>query len=365
MEKIINGIQQVGIGVSNVQEAWKWYRQNFGVDIRIFEDEAIAGLMLPYTGGKPQNRYAALAVNLVGGGGFEIWQYTKRSPLPPSFEINIGDLGIYAIKIKSKDVKATYEWLRKRDVKTLPLFTDPSGKESFFLKDPYNNVFQIVEGRGWFRRENKLTGAVYGVTIGVSNIENALNVYSDILGYDEIIYDKTDVFEDFQGLPGSKNKHRRVLLQHSAERTGGFSRLLGPSVIELISVQDREPQKIFSNRYWGDLGFIHLCFDISGMEVLKSECEAKGFPFTVDSFANHNGNSFDMGEAAGHFSYIEDPDGTLIEFVETHRVPIIKKFGWYLNLKKRDPRKNLPDWMIKSLKFNRIKDKEVNKKKSA
>ena len=32
-----------------------------------------------------------------------------------------------------------------------------------------------------------------------------------------------------------------------------------------------------------------------------------------------------MGEAAGHFSYIQDPDGTLIEFVETHKVPILKK----------------------------------------
>ena len=46
-------------------------------------------------------------------------------------------------------------------------------------------------------------------------------------------------------------------------------------------------------------------------------------------------NSFDMGEAAGRFSYIEDPYGTLIEFVETHKVPIIKKIGWYINLKKR------------------------------
>jgi len=34
-----------------------------------------------------------------------------------------------------------------------------------------------------------------------------------------------------------------------------------------------------------------------------------------------------MGEASGHFAYVEDPDGTLIEFVETHKIPIIKKLG--------------------------------------
>ena len=92
------------------------------------------------------------------------------------------------------------------------------------------------------------------------------------------------------------------------------------------------------------------------MEKMKETCEQKGFPFTVDSFENYKGNSFDMGEAAGHFAYIEDPDGTLIEFVETHKIPIWKKMGWYLNLKKRDPEKTLPDWLLKSLKFQKVKD---------
>jgi hypothetical protein len=91
------------------------------------------------------------------------------------------------------------------------------------------------------------------------------------------------------------------------------------------------------------------------MDELKRFCSEKGFPFTVDSKASHDGNSFDMGEAAGHFSYIEDPDGTLIEFVETHKVPILKRFGIYLNLKTRDPNKSLPDWIVKTLKFSRVK----------
>ena len=67
-------------------------------------------------------------------------------------------------------------------------------------------------------------------------------------------------------------------------------------------------------------------------------------------------DSFDMGEAAGNFSYIEDPDGALIEFVETHKIPIMKKLGWYLDLRKRKAAKALPDWMLKTLAFNRIKD---------
>jgi len=67
-----------------------------------------------------------------------------------------------------------------------------------------------------------------------------------------------------------------------------------------------------------------------------------------------------MGEAAGHFAYIEDPDGTLIEFVETLKIPIIKKLGWYIDLSKRRPEKNLPAWIIKSLRYSKVKDKKHN-----
>ena len=46
----------------------------------------------------------------------------------------------------------------------------------------------------------------------------------------------------------------------------------------------------------------------------------------------------------------------LIEFVETKKIPIMKKLGWYLDLRKRDALKPLPNWMLKALKFNRVKD---------
>ena len=62
-----------------------------------------------------------------------------------------------------------------------------------------------------------------------------------------------------------------------------------------------------------------------------------------------------MGDAAGHFTYIEDPDGTLIEFVETHKIPILKKIGWNLNLMKRNKLKALPNFMLKTLAWNRVK----------
>ena len=359
-EKIISGIQQVGIGVADVHEAWNWYRAHFGMDIRIFEDAAVAELMLPYTGGSPRKRHAALAMNLQSGGGFEIWQYVDRTPVAASFEIQAGDFGIYITKIKARNVRATYEAFKKKNLNVNGMSVGPDGKEHFFVKDPFNNLFQIVEGHSWFRIERgKPTGAAFGAIIGVSDIENARKVYSGILGYDTVVYDKEGTFEDLKELPGGDKKFRRVLLKSSKPQLGPFSKLLGPSVIELIQVIDRKAVKIFDNRFWGDLGFIHLCYDIKGMDALREECKSKGFEFTVDSTNSLKTDTFDMGEAAGHFAYIEDPDGTLIEFVETDKIPILKKLGWYLDLRNRDPRKALPNWILKTLRYSRIKEKHL------
>lgn len=344
----------MGIGVSQVHEAFKWYRQHFGMDVPIFEEAAEAGLMLPYTGGQPQSRHAILALNMRGGGGMEIWQYTGRTPMPPAFQPQLGDLGINICKIKSADVQASFHYLRQRGVNILsnPV-ARPDGTDHFFVKDPWGNTFEVVGATNWFSDSGQLhTGGVYGAFIGVSNMESSIKFYADILGYQTIVYDQTEDFADMHGVDGGFGRYRRVLLRHAEKRRGPFSPLLGDSEIELVQSLERSPRKIFENRYWGDLGYIHLCFDITGMAEMKKMCAEKGHPFTVDS-----SGSFDMGEAAGYFSYIEDPDGALIEFVETHKIPILKKLGWYLDLRKRsNPEKPLARWMLKMLGMGKVKD---------
>ncbi|MBT3208153.1 MAG: VOC family protein [Bacteroidetes bacterium] len=350
--KIISGIQQIGIGNPDVYKTWKWYRKAFGMDIPIFDEAATAGLMLPYTGGEPQERHAVLAMNINGGGGFEIWQYTKRKAEAPDFEVQTGDLGIYVAKIKTRNISIAFEKFSQQKLEIIgKIEINPAGERVFYLRDFLGNIFQIEESKDWFSKSKHFTGGCSGAIIGVSDIEKAKKLYVDILEYDNIIYDEIGVFPDFANLPGGNKKFRRILLSHSKKRQGAFSELLGATSIELIQAIDYEARKIFENRFWGDLGFIHLCFDVNGIEDIKKECASKGFEFTVDS-----SNSFDMGEAAGQFSYIEDPDGTLIEFVETHKIPILKKLGWYLNLRKRNPEKALPKWMLRTLAFGRVKD---------
>jgi catechol 2,3-dioxygenase-like lactoylglutathione lyase family enzyme len=350
-KKYITGIQQIGVGVEDVNAAFDWYRKNFGMDVVAFDEKAVAELMLPYTEGEKRERHAMLALNFQGGGGFEIWQHTGKKPSPIGFEAALGDIGIYIAKMKTADVKNSFEKFKTAGLNLLgePV-NDPAGTPFFFVKDPYGNIFQFVEEKEIYSGTDGHSGGVYGAVVGVSNLEESLKVYQDILEYNEVVYDETGVFDDLKALPGGNAKVRRVLLKHSKSRHGSFAPFFGPTRIELVQLVDKQGKKLFENRIWGDPGFIHLCFDTIGIDRLKTEVESKGFPFTVDS-----AESFDMGEAAGRFAYISDPDGTPIEFVETHKLPIIKKLGWYMNLEGRDPHKSLPRWMINTLKWKRRK----------
>ncbi len=354
MSYFISGIQQIGIGVADVKAAFDLYRKAFGNDIPVFDEAAEASQMLPYTADKPHMRHAILAVNMKGGGGYEIWQYTSRTPEAAKFEIQWGDLGILAAKVKTDDIQNSYAHLKKTEgiIILSDVSKDFNAKDHFYCKDRYGNVFEIVEEYdNYFAKGLKPTAGPVGAVIGVSNIEKSLPFYQKVLGFDKIVYQDEKQFSALKNIAGGDKVFRRILLTHSKPHVGSFSKLLGHNYIELVQVMDRAPKKIFEHRLWGDLGYIHLCFDIINMPAVKAKCAEIGQPFTVESDPK-----FEMGDAAGQFTYCEDPDGTLIEFVETFKLPILKKINWYLDLRKRDRTKPLPDWMLKSMRFNRIKD---------
>lgn len=350
-EKVICGIQQIGIGVSDVIEALKWYMDHFGFNAIIVDDEGVAERMLPYTAGKPQPRRAIMAYNLMGGGGFEVWQPKGRDLNYPEFKVKLGDIGIFICKLKAYNIDDAYNHLKKLNANILSEPTiSPSGQKHFFLKDPYNNIFQIEEDDYIFLNQRKPIGGANGAIIGVSDIDKSINFYKHIFDYDTVVYDHIDVFDDLKAIPGGNRIVRRVLIKRSKPIEGPLSEIMGTSHLELVQCIEDTPKKIFENRLWGDPGFIHLCFDIRNMNKIEEAAKELGHEFICDG-----GRDFDMGDANGHFTYLEDPDGTLIESVETLKIPILKKFGLYLNLTTKDDKKPLPFIITKAMKFKEVK----------
>ncbi|GAB5537962.1 MAG: hypothetical protein Salg2KO_00650 [Salibacteraceae bacterium] len=346
---MINGIQQMGIGTTDVHKSWEWYRKNFGFDVPVFDEAAEAPLMTQYTGDKVHARHAILAMNLNGGGGMEIWQFTSRKSAD-QHDFSLLQNGLLVTKIKCRDAQQGFDSIGQKS-KGSPV-TDPTGKACFSVIDPFGNPFIASESDNWYRQKNSVFGGIEGVLIGVSDMEKSLTFYRDVLEIDHIVYDETNVFDDLKGLTDGDKKYRRVRLQPSKRNTGAFSEVFGMFHIELLQPIDTPslPHNLH-DRFWGDQGYIHLCFDVNQMDQIKKRADDLNNAFTVD-----NGDSFSMGEAAGRFAYLEDPDGSLIELVETDKITVSKKLNWFLTLSESRKKKPLPRWLFSIMAFNRVKD---------
>ena len=354
MYKTINGIQHIGVGVPNHAESWKWYRQNFGMDICFFNGEAEAPLMQIYTKGEVINKQAAMISNLHGGCAMEVVCPVSFKATHANLDFELGDLGIFSASVKSVNIEKAYSEFVSNGTTVLgDIKTSPIGRKSFFIKDPNGLLFQITEGNSWFIQPKKvIMGGPTGVTIGVSDIDKSMALYADIIGYDKVLMDETGVFDDWKDIQGGSKTFRRVLLTQSNKPGGGFANVTGQTYIELVQALDYTPRKMYENRLWGDIGFVHLGLDVRGMKSLGEDLKSKGFGFTCDT-----DDALTMGGSTRvHCTYIEDPDGTLIELIEVFKIPIIEKLGVFLNVEKRDPKKPLPNFMLKAMKFSRIKD---------
>lgn len=347
----VNGMQHIGVAVQNMDVTLPLYRKLFGLDIPFFDSVQPAPLMDIYTRNQTITKRASMVLNLQGGCAMEVIQPTSFTPVKNKNLFQWGDIGINAVVMKSRDVHRSHQIVKHLVKDCYALSERPDGRPVFSIQDPDGLIFQYTSDENWYTQYTHHSGGVLGCVIGVTDIDVSLKLYADILGFDQRVFDVTGSFEDWKDLPGGNQKFRRVLLTPSKPTGGGFAKVTGKNYIELIQVLDREPIKIFKGRIWGDTGFAHLGLDVKGMALLGQNLSRKGFPFTCDSLS-----ALSMGKTKVHCVYIDDPDGILIELIEVFKVPIIEKWGVFLNVEKRNPLKPLPDFMLKALRFSRIKD---------
>jgi catechol 2,3-dioxygenase-like lactoylglutathione lyase family enzyme len=348
----IQGMQHVGVAVSDMDRSLKLYAKLFGMDIPFFDSVQDAPLMDSHTRGETITKRASMVINLQGGCAFEVLHPTTFRPQPANWSLNIGDLGITHVQMKCRDIQAmhTHARLLLGDACDAGIGQCPSGQQTFYLTDLDGNRFQYLEGGDWFTDNGHPSGGAQGCVIGVKDMAAAMSLYGDALGFNNTVMDETGTFADWAHLPGGKELYRRVRITQSNSGAGGFGPVTGTTYIELVQALDRTGRFIFEDRIWCDLGFAHLGFDVRGMKALGEDLERRGFGFRCDS-----NDAIGMGKTRVHCTYIDDPDECWLELIEVYKVPILEKWGIFLDVQKRGQDESLPRWMLKALRFNRKK----------
>lgn len=349
----IQGMQHIGIAITDMDATLKLYRQLFGMDIPFFDSVQAAPLMDSHTRGETITKRASMVMNLQGGCAFEVLRPASFEPVAAAWLVGMGDLGLTTVQMKTPDIQKMHAHARRLvgDACDHKLQTTPWGAPTFYLRDPDGTLFQVLEADDFFGSNGHPSGGAMGCTIGVSDMAASMRLYADLLGFSEVVFDETAIQSDWADLPGGRERHRRVRLTQPGLPVGGFGPVTGKTYIELVEAQDRKGRFIFEDRIWCDTGIAHLGFDVRGMAALGDALAQEGFGFRCDT-----ADAIGMGETKVHCTYIDDPDECWLEMIEVHKIPIIEKWGLFLDVQKRGADAPLPKWMLKALRFSRIRD---------
>lgn len=315
---MLNELIHLGMGVENADRQVAFLKEAFGFDVKAADVEGSQPMMNCYTNGELMHRRSLIVGNFQGGALLELIQPMSSDIL--EFTPTFGDYGVYIAKIRSYQIQKSYDRLKKKfEADVSEMFTEPLGRNTFFIRDPEGNLFQLVEPQAEMQSclvQGKDTGGVLGCAIGVSDLAAATKFYCEKLGYvlSGESLNGSNVWND--NYLGVCTNVSRAFLTKKSVNGGLLSNLLGDSEIELIKTNDgREPVRIMKDRRWGDSGFIHLCFDSKDCSEAKDYLTKRGIEITTGARVNWDGLD-------SEFFYFEDPDRCYVEVNSFYTIPI-------------------------------------------
>ncbi len=321
---MINGFQHIGIGVRDRDKSYAFYKDVLDFSVPLSKHRGSCSGMLPVIG-NDEERDVTIALNPYGGGLVEIFQYISKKPEEPE-KIDFSSNGYLFFGLKVRNINKATNLIR--DYRGAEIVGEPADFTPMKSRGWKTSVFRDIDGiygilleypesnMGYGKGKARIGGVEY-VAIGVSNLKQSMEFYINILGYDKIIYEAEGSFPEWECMFGKGRKLKRVLLKRSRKPEGIFKHFLRGGMIELIEVEGNDGKHMYEGRKWGDIGFMELCFDVTDIDKTLEEVTKKGAEIIVPPYRQ------DMGmNTYATFSYIKDPDGSMLEFADIHRLPV-------------------------------------------
>ena len=318
---MINAMQHVGQGVRDVDTTFKFYKTHFGFKVKL-NDLTVASKEMERVIGSVETMRMMMAINAKGGGIIELIEHKSRPITPFPKEGGYGNYGIVEVGYGVRNIEQVVSDFKAKGVQFLTPVCElelNNGRRwrYAYLKDPDGLPLQLTEDlQPGSPRPTKaeVYGAVH-VGIGVSDIGRSKEFYKSVLGFDRVLYDFEGTIKEMEPVAGFSLRVKLAILERSQPPVGSMAKVLPRGVIKLFECLDRKGKHIYDGRCWGDPGCMEVCLDVSDLMATVAEMKQKGIKIYLPPV------EIDMGSGSkGLAAYIQDPDGTTVEFVEVKSV---------------------------------------------
>jgi len=311
------GLHHVGIGVSDMERSLAFYRDLLELEV-VYDLISEDNMMCQVIGRSAVTRVVMLKDKL-GGNCVKLVQilpsrYPHRpQTIPP--DRKWGDIGYYCeLAMQVANLRNAYNALMAKGATSAmsPSYFQaigPNGEvavetEVAYFVDPDGAWFEIHERREVPKGFEDFPGVIqltHGC-LGVSNMDQSLSFYREILGFKELVYDIELEDWDFSGmgkLVGGPVRVRLAIVR--SEGRGGFLELVQP--LPPYKVRSLSPAA-----RWGDIGQMEHGVEVKDLDKVCSELAQRGVRFMCSPSP--------VPQMKARHCYIQDPDDAIIELID-------------------------------------------------
>ena len=318
---MINALQHVGQGVRDVDATFGFYKKHLGFKVKL-NDLTIASKEMAAVIGSVETMRMMMAVNAKGGGIIELIEHKSKPIKPFPEEGGYGDYGVLEVGYGVDDIEKVVADLEANGARFLTPVCDLELEHGrrwryAYLRDPDGLPLQLTEdlspGKPGAARPE-----VRGVThvgIGVSDLDRSKKFYGSALGFDRVLYECDRRIPEMDAVTGDTRPMRMAILERSAPASGPLAKLLPRGVVKIFEVPGRKGKHLYDGRCWGDIGCMEVCLDVSDLMATVASMQKQGIEIYLPPVKINMGSG-----SRGLVAYIQDPDGTTIEFVEVQSI---------------------------------------------
>jgi catechol 2,3-dioxygenase-like lactoylglutathione lyase family enzyme len=310
---VFRGVDHIGIGVGDVDEAIAFYGRHVGFDdVRFDWSGAVPGLEA-VAGRTPQARIAMLASSAatpLGPGRIKLVQLLDGDgpPAPPAGQA-WGEVGVCEVCLHVRGVEGVHRSLVAAGCEELmppmsaAVVPHDVSLDISYVADPWGTKIEMIEWTGLWRSlpgEPRAEG-VNHVAFGVADMARTRAFY-ERLGFTQLLFESTEFFDPMAPWYRPPWYAEQLPAQHMTMPMPSQGAAIEPVVLD--------PPGHDCRGEWGHLGPMEFAIGVSNLDAAVAELERRGVEVHGEP------QSVDVGGGEWRYVYFAEPDGNYVSLVE-------------------------------------------------